>query len=66
MGRMLTAPLGRSVSSRYPAMRSMISGSLLGGLRTMLQPAAIAGATLWAARFSGKLKGLMPAMGPIG
>ena len=30
-----------------------------GGLSTIEQPAAMAGATLWAARLSGKLKGLM-------
>ena len=47
-------------------MRSITSGSFDGGLSTMLQPAAIAGATLCAARLSGKLKGLMPATGPIG
>ena len=47
-------------------MRSMMSGSFDGGLSTMLQPAAIAGATLCAARLSGKLNGLMPATGPIG
>ena len=37
-----------------------------GGLSTIEQPAAMAGATLWAARLSGKLKGLMPATGPTG
>src|SRR5688500_11402257 len=66
IGRMLTAPLGRSVSARYSAMHNMLSGSLDGGLSTMLQPAAMAGATLGAARFSGKLKELMPATGPMG
>ena len=65
MGRMLTAPFGSDVSSRYWATRSMTSGSLDGGLSTRLQPAAMAGATLWTARFSGKLKGLMPATGPM-
>ena len=45
---------------------SITSGSLDGGLRTIGLPDAIAGATLWAARFSGKLNGLMPAIGPIG
>ena len=66
MGRMLTAPLGRSVSSRYPATRSMTSGSFDGGLSTIEHPAAMAGATLCTARLSGKLKGLIPATGPIG
>ena len=37
-----------------------------GGLSTIGLPAAIAGASLWAARLSGKLNGLMPAIGPIG
>ena len=44
----------------------MTSGSLDGGFRTIGLPDAIAGATLWAARFSGKLNGLIPAIGPIG
>ena len=38
---------------------SIVSGSLDGGLRTIEQPAAIAGASLWAARLSGKLNGLI-------
>ena len=45
---------------------SMTSGSLDGGLSTIGLPLAIAGATLWAARLSGKLNGLIPAIGPIG
>jgi hypothetical protein len=45
---------------------SMTSGSLDGGLRTIGLPLAIAGASLCAARFSGKLNGLMAAIGPIG
>ncbi len=49
----------------YSATRSMTSGSLDGGLSTTLQPAAMAGATLCAARFMGKLKGLIPATGPM-
>src|SRR5208283_5038168 len=36
------------------------------GLEHMEQPAAMAGATLWATRFKGKLKGVIPAMGPRG
>ena len=43
-----------------------MSGSLDGGLRTIGLPAAIAGASLWAARLSGKLNGLIAAIGPIG
>jgi hypothetical protein len=44
----------------------MLSGSFDGGLSTIEQPAAMAGATLCAARLSGKLNGLIPATGPIG
>ena len=45
---------------------SIVSGSLDGGLSTIGLPLAIAGATLWAARLSGKLNGLIAAIGPIG
>ena len=45
---------------------SITSGSLDGGLSTIGLPDAMAGDTLCAARFSGKLKGEMPAIGPIG
>ena len=38
---------------------SIVSGSLDGGLSTIGLPDAIAGATLWAARLSGKLNGLI-------
>ena len=48
------------------ATASITSGSLDGGLSTIGLPDAIAGATLWAARFSGKLNGLIAAIGPIG
>ena len=41
-------------------------GVWLAGLSTTGQPAAIAGATLWATRFSGKLKGLMAPTTPTG
>ncbi len=37
-----------------------------GGLRTIELPEAIAGASLCAARLSGKLNGLIAAIGPIG
>ena len=66
MGRMLTAPGGRPVSATISATVSIVSGSLDGGLRTIEQPAAMAGASLCAARLSGKLKGLMAATGPMG
>ena len=41
-------------------------GVRLAGFNTHGQPAAIAGATLCAARFSGKLNGLMNEHAPIG
>ena len=41
-------------------------GVRLAGFRTNGQPTAIAGATLWAARLSGKLNGEMNEQGPIG
>ncbi len=57
---------GAPASSMISATVSMTSGSLDGGLRTIGLPEAIAGATLWAARLSGKLNGLIAAIGPIG
>ena len=45
---------------------SIVSGSFDGGLRTIVLPDAIAGEILWAARLSGKLNGLIAAIGPIG
>ena len=66
VGMTLSAPSGRPASVMISATFSMIRGSADGGFKTMLQPAAIAGATLCAARFSGKLKGLMPRTGPTG
>ena len=63
---MLTAPAGRPTPSTISATVSIVSGSFDGGLSTIEQPAAIAGASLWAARFSGKLNGLIAATGPIG
>jgi hypothetical protein len=36
------------------------------GLRMMEFPAAIAGASLWQARLSGKLNGTIPTTGPSG
>ena len=66
VGITLSAPSGRPASVMISATFNMISGSAEGGFRTMLQPAAIAGATLCAARFNGKLKGLIPSTGPTG
>ena len=66
IGRMLTEPSGTPAASMISPTVSIVSGSLDGGLSTIGLPEAIAGATLWAARLSGKLNGLMPAIGPIG
>ena len=66
IGRMLTAPSGRPASATISATVSIVSGSFEGGLRTIEQPAAMAGDSLWAARLSGKLNGLIAATGPIG
>ena len=66
IGRIETAPAGTPAASMISATASIVSGSLDGGLRTIVLPEASAGAILWAARFSGKLNGLMPAIGPIG
>ena len=43
-----------------------LNGVWLAGLSTTGQPAAIAGATLWATRLSGKLNGLIAPTTPIG
>ncbi len=50
----------------HSASNSAESGVCGAGFSTMEQPAAMAGATLCATRFSGKLKGVMPATGPEG
>jgi hypothetical protein len=49
-----------------PASFSSASGVWLGTLSTIGHPAAIAGASLCAARLSGRLNGLMAATGPAG
>ncbi len=66
IGSTLSDPGSIPISSSNWAMNSMTSGSLEGGLSTIGLPDAMAGATLWSARFSGKLKGEIPAIGPIG
>ena len=64
IGRIEKAPSGSSVSARIsPKIRAEIGVRLL-GLSTSGQPAAIAGATLWATKFKGKLKGVISATGP--
>ena len=66
IGRIETEPAGTPAASMISATVSIVSGSLDGGLRTIGLPAAIAGESLWAARLSGKLNGLIAAIGPIG
>ena len=65
-GRIEKAPLGRSVSASTSPMMIAPKGVRLAGFITNGQPTAIAGATLWAARLSGKLNGEMKLQGPIG
>src|SRR6267378_920146 len=46
--------------------RSVVRGSCGGGFNVMLAPQAIAGAILWAASSTGKLNGVIPAIGDSG
>jgi hypothetical protein len=57
---------GRSVSAMISPSSSAVSGVAGAGLTRMGAPTAIAGATLCATRFSGKLNGAMPRTGPRG
>ena len=58
---------GRPQSSMSSSARAMpLNGVWLAGLSTTGQPAAIAGASLWATRLSGKLNGLIAPTTPIG
>ena len=59
-------PGGRSVPASSSPRTSADSGVLGAGLSMIGAPTARAGATLWATRFSGKLKGEMPSTGPRG
>ena len=59
-------PSGTPASTRRRPSISALSGVLVAGLSTMGLPAAMAGASLCAARLSGKLKGEMAATGPSG
>ena len=59
-------PAGTPAGSMISATVSIVSGSFDGGFSTIGLPDAIAGATLCAARFSGKLNGLIPAIGRSG
>ncbi len=59
-------PEGRSVSARISPSSSAVRGVAGAGLMMTGAPTARAGATLWATRFSGKLKGAIPRIGPCG
>jgi len=60
-------PDGRPHSSRSVRARSnAVRGVAEAGLRTNGHPAAMAGATLWQTRLSGKLNGVMAPTTPIG
>ncbi len=59
-------PSGRPASPRSSAKARAERGVAGAGLSTTGQPAAIAGATLCAARFKGKLNGVMAPTTPIG
>ena len=62
----LSTPAGRPASSSSSAIFSRESGVFVAGFTTRAFPAAIAGATLCATRFIGKLNGVMAPMTPIG
>ena len=62
----VTQSSGMPASTRIATSAFAESGVADAGLSTTGQPAAIAGASLWATRFSGKLNGLMAATTPIG
>ena len=59
-------PAGRSVSASSSPRISPDSGVAGAGLRMIGAPTAMAGAILWAHRFSGKLNGAMPRTTPFG
>ncbi|SSS89280.1 Uncharacterised protein [Acinetobacter baumannii] len=62
----LNAPAGKSVSANNSARNSEDSGVWLAGFRTSVFPAAMAGPTLWATRFIGKLNGVIAPTTPRG
>jgi hypothetical protein len=65
-GRIDHEPAGSPASTSTSPISSAPTGVRLAGLSTKGQPAAIAGAILWAARLSGKLNGEISDTGPIG
>jgi hypothetical protein len=62
----LSQPAGRPASAKTSASIRAVRGVAEAGLSTTGQPAAIAGATLWQTRLSGKLNGEIAPMTPIG
>ncbi len=62
----LRTPAGSPASSMVCAKYWAVSGVSLAGLRTMVQPAAMAGATLRVAMASGKFQGVISRHGPTG
>src|SRR3984885_12045987 len=65
-GRTLMAPRGQPASTAISPRRSAVSGVCGAGLMMMGLPEAMAGASLCATRLSGKLKGVIARMGPMG
>src|SRR6185503_9553600 len=65
-GTTLMPPAGYPEAITSSASRSVVSGSCGGGFRVRVAPQAIAGAILWAARSTGKLNGVIAAIGDSG
>ena len=66
VGTTFKTPAGRPTSSRTCASASVVSGVWGAGFSTIVQPAAMAGATLRAPMASGKFHGVMSRQGPTG
>ena len=62
----LNTPAGTPASSITSATMSAFSGATSDGLSTIVQPVAIAGASLAAIWLSGQFHGVMNAQTPIG
>ena len=62
----LKTPAGKPDSAMISASRYALTGAISLGLRTMAQPAAIAGATLQAIWFKGQFQGVMKPQTPAG
>ncbi len=65
-GNIENAPCGKEVSANTSPINNAPIGVKLAGFKIKGQPAAIAGAILCAAKFKGKLKGLINEHTPIG